>query len=62
MKIKIPQINDASVTCVVFAPSGNVKKIWIETKEEEIDITNLSLEKDAEITINKLIKWNGEEE
>ena len=60
MKFKIPKIKDPTVNTVTFNASGAIKKIWLDTHEAEIEITDVEIASDAEIQVNKIIKFNGD--
>jgi C-terminal processing protease CtpA/Prc len=60
MKFRIPQIKNTTVTTVIFNASGAVKKIWLDTHEEEIEINDVEIASDAEIQVNKILKFGGD--
>lgn len=60
MNFRVPKIKNSTVNTVIFNASGAVKKIWLDTHEDEIEINGVDIAADAEIQVNKIIKFNGD--
>ena len=60
MKFRFPKIENGTVTKMTLTPAGAIKHIDIESYADEIDLTGLTLDNCAEITICRIIKWEGE--
>jgi hypothetical protein len=57
MKFTFPKIKDGIVTSLKLTPAGSIKYIAIECYADEIDLSGLNLDNNAEVSLNRIIKW-----
>ena len=58
MKFTFPKVKDGLVTSLKLTPAGSIKYIAIECYADEIDLSGLNLDNNAEVSLNRIIKWN----
>lgn len=57
MKFHFPKIKDGLITRMTITPTGAIKYLTIESYADEIDLTGLTLDNCAEITVNRIHQW-----
>jgi hypothetical protein len=57
MKLRIPKIKDAQVTKMTVTPTGAIKYMTLESFADEINLSGVMLDNNAEITIYRIHRW-----
>ena len=58
LKFAFPKIQNATVTSMSMGSTGAIKEIRLDCFEEEIDLSDLQLDLNATVVLNRIITWD----